>query len=435
MNDSDDSKKIGSNQELVTKINAVPIANSLPTPRIFDGKNYYATADIAKIIGVSRRTVSWWHTNGLFVADLRTHDGVYLYEIERVEQLKSVYHPKWMRGGYQPVPEVKVKPVEEDLIPPAETVRKKNIQLYPSRRLYFPNDAFSKTLFNLTQDDYRKALEEQATLQVTEKKKHKRFGDIITPYRIRVDDNNNFTLSEPLDQFHFAILCACISEMYAKNFHSTDSVIYRAITGKVGRGNAEPSKDQRAAITSAIDKLMRTQIGINMTKACENLDYNDGKAFKTVSAILPCKRVTEITINGKEAGKESTYIYFDRVSPLWEIASDIKNGQVLSCDAALLDMPRQQNTVMNIGVKFYTLRRVLESIAHPRQMVPIITFTDVFQKCRLENVHKEIKRRVRELMVAFFEHLQNQKLIKTFEVTKRGTGFYSIEFTFDKNKK
>ena len=310
-----------------------------------------------------------------------------------------------------------------------------NVQLYPSKKLYFPNDIFSKTLFNLTEDDYRKALEEQKILEVTEKKKHKRFGDIITPYRIKVDDNNDFTVTEPLDQFHFAVLCGCISEMYVGNCHSTDSIIYRAITGKVGRGDAEPSKDQRSAINGAIDKLMRTQIGINMSKACEYLKLNDGKAYKTVSAILPCKRVTEITINGKEAGKEATYIYFDRLSPLWEIAADIKNGQVLTCDAALLDMPRQQNTVMNIGVKFYTLRRILESIAHPRQMVPIITFADVFQKCRLENVHKEIKRRVRELMVAFFEHLQNQNLIKTFEVTKKGTGFHSIEFTFDKNKK
>lgn len=310
-----------------------------------------------------------------------------------------------------------------------------NVQLYPSRKLYFPNDIFSKTLFNLTEDDYRKALEEQKILEVKEKKKHKRFGEIITPYRIKVDVNNNFTVTEPLDQFDFAVLCGCISEMYIGNCHSTDSIIYRAITGKVGDYDANPSKDQRAAITNAIDKLMRTQIGINMSKACEYFKLNEDKAYKTVSAILPCKRVTEITINGKEAGKEATYIYFDRISPLWEIAADIKKGQILTCDAALLNMPHQQNTVMNIGVKFYTLRRILESIAHPRQMVPIITFADVFHKCRLENVDRVIKLRVRELMIAFFEHLQKQNLVKTFKITKRGTRFHSIEFTFSKNKK
>ena len=71
-----------------------------PTPRIFEGKEYYGGSDVAKIIGVNRTTVLRWHTttlNGcpLFPADKRTHDGVYLYEIERVMQLKEVYRRDW----------------------------------------------------------------------------------------------------------------------------------------------------------------------------------------------------------------------------------------------------------------------------------------------------------------------------------------------------
>ena len=76
----------------------------MPTPRTYEGKEYYGAADVAKIIGVDRTTVLFWHKKELFKADVRTHDGVYLYEIERVMQLKSVYHPKWTRGGYQPAP-------------------------------------------------------------------------------------------------------------------------------------------------------------------------------------------------------------------------------------------------------------------------------------------------------------------------------------------
>ena len=81
----------------------------LPTPRKYEGKEYYGTDDVAKILGVTRKTVWQWHTTlyfdcPLFTADERAHDGRYLYEIERVMQLKAVYHPNWTRGGYAPAP-------------------------------------------------------------------------------------------------------------------------------------------------------------------------------------------------------------------------------------------------------------------------------------------------------------------------------------------
>ena len=84
-------------------------------PRTYNGKQYYCASDVANILGVSKKTVWQWNTelwNGAqqFTADIKTHDGVYLYEVERVEQLKSVYHPKWMRGGYEPSPTTSDKP-------------------------------------------------------------------------------------------------------------------------------------------------------------------------------------------------------------------------------------------------------------------------------------------------------------------------------------
>lgn len=302
-----------------------------------------------------------------------------------------------------------------------------NFQIYPSKRLFIPDDAFSKKLFTLTEKDYREAIEEQKILEVTEKKKHKKYGDIITPYRMRVDGNNDFTLSEPLDQFHYALLCGYISEFYVGNPISTPSIIYRAITGKVGDSDANPSKDQLADILTGTDKLMRTQLGINMTDYCEKLNRDKDKPCKIVSAILPCKRVTETTINGKE-NKDT--IYFDRESPLWEIATKIKNNQVLSCDAGLLDVRNMNNTRMNIAIKFCTLRRTLESIAHPKQMVPIITFNYVLETCRLANANRDKKCDARNIMIKLFEHFQAKNLVKAFQVNKNGARPYSISFSF-----
>ena len=95
-------------------------------------------------------------------------------------------------------------------------------------------------------------------------------------------------------------------------------------------------------------------------------------------------------------------------------------------------MPNQNNSPMLITIKHYVLHRVMEIKAHAKQMTPTITFADVFQKCRLENAHKEIKRRVRKFIEAFFEHMQQNKAIDSFQLKKRGTGFYAISFKFKK---
>ncbi len=81
----------------------------LPMPREFNGKKYYGAADVAKILGVTQKTVWKWQNElyfgcPLFTADERAHDGRYLYTVERVMQLKSVYHPNWTRGGYEEAP-------------------------------------------------------------------------------------------------------------------------------------------------------------------------------------------------------------------------------------------------------------------------------------------------------------------------------------------
>ena len=168
---------------------------------------------------------------------------------------------------------------------------------------------------------------------------------------------------------------------------------------------------------------MSLQIDIIMTDICAKFNYEDGTGTRITANLLPCEIISEKTINGKE----STVIHLLDKSPIWKVAC-IKNHQTLSFDADLLDIPRQQNTPLNIMVKFYVIRRVLESIAH-KQTALTVTFADVFKKCRLENAHLEIKRRIREFMVAIFEHLKGKEIIGDYKVNKKGRTFYSISFT------
>ena len=303
---------------------------------------------------------------------------------------------------------------------------KNNVQIYPSKMIRVPNDRISKVIFNLTEAEYNQIIEQQAPLHVTEMRKHKKFGEIITPIKISLEEVE-VSITEPLDQFDYAVLSVCISEWEYGNRYTTPAIIYRALTGKIEKGtNAKIRVDQLAAITHSIKKLMRTQLDINFSDACKYLNYNDGVAKRILANVLPCKQV-DYTINGQK----TTIIELIAESPLWTVAH-LKNDQIISFKTALLDMPNQNNSPMLITVKHYVIHRVMEIKAHAKQMTPTITFADVFQKCRLENIDRKTKQRVRKFIETFFEHLHQNKVINSFQLKKRGTGFHAISFTFSK---
>ena len=301
---------------------------------------------------------------------------------------------------------------------------KNNIQIYPSKKRIVPNDRLSKVLFNLTEADYQYLIDNQDTIGFVEMNNHKKFGEIVSPLKIDID-GESFSISEPLNQFDSAVLSVCISEWLANNKITTPAIIFRGLTGKVGRGDAEPSKDQLAAIFNSVNKLMRLQLTYNMADICEKLNYNGGKPESLVSTLLPSHYIKASTINGKDA----TTIYFTAESPMLKIAR-LKNEQLLTYDATLLDVPNQQNTPMNIAVKNYVMQRIQEVKLH--RLIPTITFEDVFQKCRIQNASRDNKMNARNTIIKFFEYMKEKLEIKDFELTKKGNSFYSIKFTYVK---
>ena len=299
-----------------------------------------------------------------------------------------------------------------------------NFQISPSKVRVITNDRLSKKIFELTQDDLSDWIQNHKTMNFIEMFNHKKFGEITSPIKLSVD-GENFSISEPLDQFDGGVLSVCNSEWNAKNPITTPSIIYRGLTGKVGKSDTEPSKDQLAAIFNSVNKLMRLQLDYDMTNLCEKLKYNGGKPERLVSTLLPCHYLKSSTINGKD----TTIIYFDREPVLLTVAK-IKNCQLLTYDAKLLDVPKQNNTPMNIAVKNYVMQRIQEIKLHKLQ--PILTFDDIFQKCRLENASRDKKLDARNNILKFLEHLKSQNEISSFELTKKGNAFYSIKFSYSK---
>ena len=293
-----------------------------------------------------------------------------------------------------------------------------NLQIYPIKKRLVTNFKLCKILYNLDQEKYDRMIVAGKRRRIVEKRNHKKFGDLFTVYK--VSNADGFDNDDPLNEFDYAVFSVCISYFDAGYSYITLAIIYRALTGKGNTAKLRP--DLRNAILNSLKKLIGTVIEIDETDVNAAFKYADFNHSKHVSAILPAHFDDKI-INGNDA----SVVYFDRESPLMEIARARK--QLLTYEVALLDAPGIRNTVMNIMLKSYVMRRVVEIKLH-KKLRPILTFDDIFKKCRIENAHREIKMNARNTVVKLFEHLQAEGFIKSFELTKEVNAFYSIRFIY-----
>ncbi len=295
-----------------------------------------------------------------------------------------------------------------------------NIQIYPAKVRVVPNVKLIKNISKLSAEGYQDMLG-GGTGGIIEKRNHKKFGDVITTYKIV--NAEGFTDENPLTEFDAAVLSACISEQKAGNDDTTPAVILRSLTGKVGEGgDAKPCKNQRRAILDSVEKLMCTKITADLSAVNKALGYHDGKKQKITSTILPCDIITT-AINGQPV---DDVIHFRGVSPIMQIAED--RNQILRYETALLDVPNQNNTPLVITLKNYCMRRVAEIKAH--KMTPTLTFADIFKRARISDASKHTKLDARNVVENFFAHLKEKGAVKSFELVKRGNQIHAVKFTF-----
>lgn len=288
-------------------------------------------------------------------------------------------------------------------------------QIYPATTRVDVNDKMTNILFSLTNDQFR--IMRRGKQEYTIREGKVKGETVDSTFRIRSDSD------EPLNEFDYAVFNVCNSEFQAGNLYTTPSIIFRGLTGKIGKGDAEPSKDQIAAIRQSITKLRRTDFLPDISDAFTKLKYEDVTLKIKESSVLPCV-VLDAAINGQLVDDA---IYFLCESPLWTIA-DAKS-QIIRYDARLLDVPNQINTPRVITLKNYVVHRVHEIKAH-KQLAPTLTFADIFQKCGITDRDREAKVDARAVVKTFFEHLQAKGAIKTFTIVKKGTAVHAVTFIF-----
>ena len=293
-----------------------------------------------------------------------------------------------------------------------------NITLYPAKTRVVPNIKLIKNLATQSARAYQKLLNGKSG-GVIEKKNHKKHGNIVTSYTITNADGYDGT--DPLDEFDYAVLSACISEWKDDNRDTTFAIILRGLTGETREGcDSRVYPNQRESIVNSVNKLMSTLITVDLTDVNEAFGYEGEK--KLTAPILPAKYVTTI-VNGQPI---EDVIHFTDESPILKIAE--ARNQIIRYDTSLLDVPNLRNTPRVITLKNYVMRRVHEIKAH--KMTPTLTFADIFKKCGIANGDKDTKYYARETVKAVFAHIQAKCVVKSFTLVKKGTSIHAITFTY-----
>lgn len=300
----------------------------------------------------------------------------------------------------------------------------RSAQIYPSRVRVEPNDKDTKVLFGIKDEHYQQLLA-GAFRNIVEKRNHKKYGTIKTPYSISNSDSYDNKI--PLNEFDRAVLSVCISEWLAGNPYTTVAIIFRALIGKVGVPSIRPSKKQEQAIISSIDKLMFTNFNPDTQDSFKKLSYSEnGDSIRIKkSPVLPAC-VVDAKINGQII---ENAIFFLLESPILLITNE--KSQILRYDSDLLNVPNQNNTPLVISLKNYVLRRVIEIMAH--KMTATITWDNVFNRCRISDANRDIKSDARNSIIKLFQHLLSQGFIKSFEHAKKfpeAKRSYGISFTY-----
>lgn len=306
------------------------------------------------------------------------------------------------------------------------------VQIVPSTECVEMNDKLVKVLFNYDDDTFKRlmngakrgVIEKRARISKKGKKKEK----IISKYTVK--NAEGYDDETPLDEFDRAVLGIFFSEAAIGNRYITVNIIFRALIGQVGNQNVRPSKNQRDAIVKSVLKLMSKIANFSSMSQTLTTELNytdkDGNELKFgCSTLLPAD-IIDAKINGQVM---EGVIYLKGDSPLFAFAE--AKSQIIRYPHELLDVPNLNNTPRIIALKKYVMRRICEIKLH-KQMIPTITFDDVFAKCRMENSTRDTKRDARNAIVKLFEHLKENNFISDFELVRnpQTQKFVSVKFSY-----
>ena len=276
-----------------------------------------------------------------------------------------------------------------------------------------PNDKIAQSLAAATEEDY--AAGGMRVLEMGKKGKKKA---IVSTILFDLETMNKIGIYK-LDSFDLFVMWTCIALKNAGKDKTTINSIYRAMTGK--GIDEEPTKKMREDIRESINRIMTFVVDIDASEICELYGYK-GKNSRYRGVLLPIEILDNVTINGAEVDEVISFPYESHLMKL----AKIKNNQIISYDAKLLNVPAR-STRQTIVVVPYLLQRI-ESTKHEemKSVILIDTVAEVTQ-------WTDKRSRLVSLIDECFGYWKKIGYIKKYTWTKKNVGRHeqavSLRFT------
>lgn len=290
------------------------------------------------------------------------------------------------------------------------------------KRIIAPCDKLSQIVFDLSSDDYRDLIDNDATFFVREGEKK---GKLVkTPFWLKRVEGYESKL--PPDPFTREVFFAASTAFEQGYRVITISMTLDALTG--GEEKRNVAKEQYEAIKAAFEKLDGVRITVNMEpllnaypKYKKNYRYDK---FTIKGSLLPCKFI-EAEINGQK----TLAIEILGESPLMTVAK--AKQQLISYDNAPLAIAGQNNTPQLITIKGYLLRRIelMKSVKRKKGLNHSILFETLYRNCGLEDASDSTKRNARKEIDEILSSFKADGVIKDFEYKREGNAYRAIIIT------
>lgn len=284
--------------------------------------------------------------------------------------------------------------------------------------IVMPIDKLTQNLSSFDKDAYAEAVKDGGANFVKEKEV-KGKPTIKTPFYLKQKAGlNDLT---PLRWFDIGVVAVSSTYFQQGGEVLTFDMILRALTGE----KRIFTDEQRRAVRDSVIRCMETTITVEMEETCRKMKGYKTDKPKVTGAILPCKLLEDVIINGQ---KTSAIKILDE-SPLMEIAGIKK--QFLTMDTSLLAVPTLKNTPRIMGVKLYVTTFALiiaRSLRNKRKNTPdTLTFQKIYESVDAGDETRAVKYNIREAAIKVVEHLKAQEAIRDFEIVKDDGRIHAIK--------
>lgn len=288
-----------------------------------------------------------------------------------------------------------------------------NYRPIPVSDFVIPNDALLNTIFSV---DYVIPAGKRVGFPVTDVKSKKLFTALYL-------ENQYQRAAVFFDEFARAVFDAYISIRAAGNDYTTFDILYRLLGGN-DSGHHIPAA-ARKRIMVAFDMMYHIEFTAEMAATAEGTKYDlppqiEGKilSFAPVDTCIRGHKTRAVKLADSPAA-----------------AVAMKKNQVIRVPADVLDIP-VRHTERVIAVKHYLARRIAEITGDARRaaakdrkprMTPVITFDDLFRRCRIDATDARKRQIVRETTCDILGHFVGKNFARGFELVKSGDVYHGVQ--------